>query len=337
MTQDSNDEKAVVPAGEGGPLTVFLTGGAGPLGESVTRRLTAQGHRVYATAATAADAQALREAGGLPVYVDLTRGSEIASALRMAKAQVIAHLAAQQPNGLPYQARDWDADHLRASAAALVEAVQAVSGEEAAPPFIVYPGYAFVYAPSGHDSAAAEDAPLAEPGDNPLLQAALAIEATLRDSGLPLCVLRLGFIYGPHMAATRDFAETLRAGRPISAGEGRANWVYSEDAAAAITSAIVQQPGGAVYNITGDEAASTLQFMADFAAEMGLQLPEGLLLRIGRLFTGREANALLSLDAAASNAAAKAGLGWQPQYPTPRRGIAQTLLIWRAEGLPQQG
>lgn len=330
MTQDSSDDKAMVQQGEGGSLTAFLTAGAGALGESLTRRLSGQGHRVYVTVDTAADAQRMREAGGFPTYVDLTRGSEIASALRMAKPDVIVHTAAQLPNGLPYRSGGWDTAHMTASAAALVEAVQAIAAEagEAADdaeavapvPFIVYPGYAFVEAE----------------GDNDLLQAAVDAEATLRESGLAACILRMGFLYGPHMPATRDFAETLRAGRPITAGEGHANWLHMEDAAAALAAAVVRQPAGAVLHVTGDEPATTYTFMSDFADEMGLQLPEGILLRLGRLFTGKDANLLLGLDVQVDNSAAKTTLDWQPQYPTHRAGIAQTLLIWRAEGAAEQ-
>ncbi len=326
---EASEEKAieaVEEASEDKALTVLVTAGTSGIGLALTKTLIERGHKVYADADTAAGAATLREIGGFPTYLDQTRAGEITSALKMSQADVIVSLDPLVADSVPFQAKNWDADRLRATAEALVEGVQAL-GDDA--PFVVVPSFAFLYGES--DAPVAEDASLRSADGNSLLQAALDAERTVTTSGLNYTLLRAGYIYGPHDEAMTSLFETLRAGRPISTGDGHANWIHNEDLANALALIIEQQPTGEVFNLVDDKPASPAAFMEQFASMMGIQVPEGFLLRLGRLFSGGMATTLLDLDAQASNAKAKEALGWQPRYPDHEAGLAQTLLTWRAE------
>lgn len=326
---DSNQasEETAIEKHDNPALTILLTAGISATGQALTRTLTERGHKVYAVVDTAAAAQTIRELGGFPTFLDLTRAGEITSALKMSGATVIVHLDPLTGNHVPFQARDWDADRLRDSALALTEGASAI--EE--PPFIVYPSYAFLYAAS--DEPVTEDAPLRSAGESPLLKAALDAERAITGADIPYCLLRVGYIYGPHDPALNVLFETLRAGRPVSTGDGHANWVHSDDLADALVRVVEAQPAGETFNIVDDDPASPAAFMEHFVSMLGMAVPEGFLLRLGRLFGNKSANMLLALDAQASNARARESLGWQPKYPDRETGLAQTLLIWRAESV----
>src|SRR5262245_1788897 len=93
---------------ENSSLSVYITGAANSLGYEVIKQLVAHGHRVAGTSSGLDDATRIRQHSGLPVYNDLFRASEIASALKMVNADVIVNLAPQSINSLPTQNADWD-------------------------------------------------------------------------------------------------------------------------------------------------------------------------------------------------------------------------------------
>lgn len=307
------------------PLNIFVTAAAAPLGRTVTQRLAADGHKVYGVAKGKDEAAAVRAAGGMPVFADPTRAGEIASALRMAKAHVVIHLAPMSLNIIPLRAVDADPQTLVDGTAALVDGVQAAGGEA----FLIHTSFAFLYAPSA--APAGEDAPLVDGETAPLLDAALKAERLVRRAPIKAAVLRAGYVYGPHMPGLADVQAALRAGRPLPAGDNPANWVHSDDLAQAIALAAAGQPAGEVFNIVDDSPVSPSAFVARFAEAQGLRTSGGLPGFMTRFLAGKTSALLLGLGASASNQHAKAALGWQPRYATYASGIDQTLMTWRAE------
>lgn len=307
------------------PLNIFITAAASPLGQTVIKRLAADGHKVYGVAKGKDEAATVRAAGGMPVFADPTRAGEIASALRMAKADVVIHLAPMSLNSVPLRAIDADPQALAAGTAALVDGVQAAGGDA----FFIHTSYAFLYAPS--TTPAGEDAPLVDGEDAPLLEAALKAERLVRRAPIKAAVLRAGYVYGPHTPGLSAILTTLRAGRPLPAGDKPANWVHTEDLAQAIALTAVQQPAGEVFNIVDDSPVSPSAFLARFAEAQGLKAPGSVPGFLTRFVAGKTSALLLSLSASASNQHAKAALGWQPRYATYTSGIDETLMTWRAE------
>jgi nucleoside-diphosphate-sugar epimerase len=266
----------------------------------------------------------VRQAGGLPLFVDPTRAGEIQGMLAMSKANVVLHLAPQQFNGLPFRARSYDAAALLAETQTLVEAAQAAGVE-----FIVHTSYAFLYGDTG--SRPADESAALTSVDDDFIAAAIQAERAVLDGPVPACVLRAGYVYGPDSPDLVGLAATLRLGRPVTAGENAANWIYTEDLAQAVVLAAQQRPAGEVFNIVADKPASPDRFLDDFAAAMGLDQPGRLPGFLARARLPRTASVLLDFATLCSSARAREKLGWQPRYSDHAAGLEEVLLSWRAQ------
>lgn len=307
--------------------SIFLTGAASGLGRVVMRHLVAAGHRVAGVASDLAGANAIRGAGGLPVFCDPFRAAEVASTLRMAQAQVIVHLEPQAVNYLPVMGVDWSqaAHSLEAGTAALIEAAAMSESTQ----FMIHTSYTFLYGDAGGETVT-EDAHLGDE-DSFFTVAAAAEKAAL---AVPGCVLRAGHIYGPHSAHSSALAAAMRRGSSLAQGapDRIANWVHEEDLAAAIALAATSQPAGAVFNIADDQPASTVDFVRQFAGALGVQPPgsTNMPALLATWMIHPTQRALMNASARAGSARARAALGWKPQYADRARGLEQMLLAWRA-------
>ncbi|MBK9124686.1 MAG: NAD(P)-dependent oxidoreductase [Chloroflexi bacterium] len=302
-------------------LSIVVIGATRGPGLAVVKALVEAGHHVSGSTNTHADAAQLRALGALPVYVDELRGSELASVVRMAKADVMVDLGRQDLNQSlrPVQ---WDADELIARAKATVQAAK-----DGGAKFIVAASYAFVYgAADGHEVT--EDT-RPETSGHPLLKAIVKAEKAVLNGGVPACVLRLGYLYGPHMAQLKDISSAMRQGRPIATGEGVVNYVYVEDAAEAVRRACEAQPAGELFNVTDGHPMTSAEFLDVFAQETGMQTPSRLPKLLNMVLAGRSHNEQLSFSARVSSAKAAEKLGWKPGYSL-HAGLADTLLWWRA-------
>jgi nucleoside-diphosphate-sugar epimerase len=304
--------------------SVFITDGAGVLGQAVTRLLTAAGHKVTGMTSGKEGALLIREAGGLPVYVDSSRVGEIRATLAMAKADTVLHLAPQAFNLPPFRTAKYGAQTLQESTAALLDAAQAADVK-----YVVYAGSAFVYGDTGGQQVD-ESAPLTS-HDDEFVRAAIKAEKMVTESFIPACVLRAGYVYGPGLPEMAALADTLRSGRPVFAGENTANWIHSDDLARALLLAVEKQPENAVCNVVDDRPASPQDFVRYLASALGIQEPVNLPGVLARALLSKTALTLMNFSTSTSNAAARERLGWEPRYSTHREGIEQMLLTWRAE------
>ena len=170
------------------PLNVLVTGGDRSAGLAAAKALVAAGHRVTASAADPSGALALRQVGALPVFTDLSRASEVRSALQMAKADALLHAAPQAILGIPQAELDFEA--LGACVLRDTKAVMQAAAEHGVQRVISLGG--------------------AQP-----LPALPAAEAAALSSGLSGYILRAGYVYGGNSCATTALAsEIRRSGRP---------------------------------------------------------------------------------------------------------------------------
>lgn len=305
-------------------LSIVLTGATRGPGLEVAAKLAHAGHKVSGSTVMTADAAKLREIGVLPVYVDELRGSELASILKNAKADVLVDLGRQDLNQTVGSAA-WDTEEIVARAQATVTAAR-----EAGVKFIVYTSYAFVYGDThGHE---VDETAKPHTNGHPLLKAIVKAEKLVLNSGIPACVLRLGYLYGPHMTQLQDVTTTLRRGRPVPMGDGLANYVYAADAAEAIRRAAEAQPAGEIFNITDGHPVSSAQFYSAFAESMGISAPSKFPSFLNGVFAGSALRDLFGLSAKVSSSKAQAALGWTPNFPL-KAGLSDTSLTWRAESL----
>jgi hypothetical protein len=95
---------------------------------------------------------------------------------------------------------------------------------------LVHASFAFVQA--------VQDGAALEPPLRSCVEAILECEALVLSAGLPACIVRLGYLYGPHSADLRAYRTAFRLGRPYWSGrQARQYHLHQLDAASALLAA----------------------------------------------------------------------------------------------------
>lgn len=309
-------------------LNVFLTSGTDALARELTRQLVAQGHQVASVANGIDDAVTIRQDGGLPVYCDIFRAGELASALKMFEASAVVNTAPQVMNSLPPYKPDWDYNQrlLTEGVSALVSAAAQANVK-----YIVHTSFTFLYGDK-HSEWVDEQASLDT--SDALFRAAAGAEKAVLAAETPACVLRAGYIYGPDSSVILALRDGLHGSGSLPLGDDHliANWVHAADLAAAVGLALEKQPDGAVFNITDGHPVSPGEFADYFAEQYGVRKPgrQRLPAVLAQIMLPAAQRALLTASAKASTDKAREVLGWQPQHISFHQGIEQALLTWRA-------
>jgi nucleoside-diphosphate-sugar epimerase len=268
---------------------------------------------------------AIRDAGADAVIGDALNADTLETVVRAAEPEVVVHQLTAIPAAVDPRrfAEEFEpTNHLRREGTRnLVAAAQAAGARR-----IVAQSIAQAYAPVGgwiktESDRLYDDAP---PVFREIFRAVIDLEATvLGAEGLEAVVLRYGNFYGPGTAYAVDGsnAELVRRGRYPIAGEGtaRLSFVHVRDAAAATVLAVKGgEPG--IYNIVDDEPAALSDWLPAYAA--ALAAPEPPPTPTPHSDFGIQ-GALRARGA--SNAKARAQLGWVPRYASWREGFAADL------------
>jgi nucleoside-diphosphate-sugar epimerase len=132
-------------------------------------------------------------------------------------------------------------------------------------------------------------------------------------------VLRFGWLYGPGTwyASDGSIAREVKRRRYPIVGDGVATWsfVHVEDAATAVLAALERGEPGA-YNIVDDRPATMSEWLPAFAAAIDAPRPLRVPTWLARIVAGAAAAELSTRLPGASNAKARATLGWAPQHRT---------------------
>jgi nucleoside-diphosphate-sugar epimerase len=141
-------------------------------------------------------------------------------------------------------------------------------------------------------------------------------------------VLRYGWFYGPgtYYAPDGNVAEEVRRRRfpVIGRGSGVFSFIHVDDAAAA-TVAAVQRGDPGVYNVCDDDPAPMRDWLPEYARAIGAKKPFRVPSWLARPIAGRFTTGMATELRGASNAKAKRELGWEPRYPSWRRGFREAL------------
>ncbi|MCS6803053.1 MAG: NAD(P)-dependent oxidoreductase [Chloroflexota bacterium] len=313
-----------------GPLRVALTGGATELGLVVTEKLARAGIEVSAIVRHGWHLNRVKRAGGRPVEADTTRAGALAAAFR--GAAVVLHLSPQVTNTLLHDGRAWRGwrRRLPLEASAVVDAARA-----AGVPYLVVGSYAALY---GEARDATEETPIAPP-DDPVFAAAAEAERIVQAGGVPSCLVRLGFLYGPQSKDLSRYVTSFQLFRPYYAGpeDTLGNWVHFEDAADALLRIVERRPAAPILNVVDGHPVNFGTVIDRFAALMGFRRPGHLplaLRRVYQFFIWRPQQVLLDTTTTVRNDLARALLGWAPRFPSYEDGLQQTVAVWRERGRP---
>jgi nucleoside-diphosphate-sugar epimerase len=308
-------------------MRVFVAGATGAIGRPAVRDLLAAGHDVTGLTRRRERAAALEALGASAAVADAYDAEALRDAVAAARPEVVVHLLTDIPAALdPRRFGELMAgnDRLRIEGTRnLVAAAQAAGARR-----IVAESIAFAYAPVG-EPIKDEDAPLhtGAPGHIGRMVAALdALERQVRDSGLEAVVLRFGWLYGPGTAfAASDggqAAEVRRRRLPIvGRGDGITSFLHVDDAASAVMASLDGPPG--TYNVVDDEPARQRDWLPAYAEQLGARPPRRIPRWLAGLLAGRAVIASATELRGASNARAKARLGWRPRHASWREGFRE--------------
>lgn len=288
-------------------LSIAVLGATGVYGRHLIPRLVARGYRVRAlvrrpeTAATAATCGAEVRRADIFDAASLRAGLE--------GCDVGINLATSLPG--PSGTGDYAAnDHLRREGTPIW--IRAC--EEAGVPRVVQQSIAMVNAGAGETWADEDTVFPAGQEDTAALAiaAALAMENTVRQSGLDWTILRGALFYGPGTGFDDDWFARARAGklRLPADGEDYVSLVHIADMAEATAAAIGPWPSRQALIVADDEPARWRDVLAYVAAIAGAAPP----LPGGRL-------GLPSYRV--SNRRAREALSWTPLYANYRIGLAR--------------
>jgi len=295
-------------------MNVFIAGGTGAIGVPLTRALIAQGHQVTASTRSQKKAAMLRQLGATPAIVDALDADALKRAVVAAHPTHVVHQLTALPKGGARSARDLEAtNELRIAG---TRNLIAASIDARAVRFV-----------------AGSFAPMAGVGsDMPDVQAAAAAVRSMESQTLEAnnagaiegVVLRYGLFYGPEAASTVEMMAMARR-RMLPAIRGDRSLlpcIHVDDAAVATVAALERARAGETYDIVDDEAVSFSEIVRATASAAGAPRPMAVPAWLPRLVAPFMAK-MISLRLELSNEKALAEMGWRPQYPNIRAGLAQ--------------
>ncbi|MGL4551563.1 MAG: NAD-dependent epimerase/dehydratase family protein [Gemmataceae bacterium] len=252
--------------------TCLITGATGFLGGHLAEACAARGWRVKALARPAADVSGLNQPNIEVVRGDLSEPATLPAALD--GVEVVFHAAAK--------VGDWGpADGYRAVNVVGTRALLDGCEGRALRRFVHFSSLG-VYA-ARHHSGTTEDEPLPDRHMDGYTQSKVEAERLAleyhRDRGVPVTVLRPGFIYGPRdRTVLPKLVENLRSGivRYLGDGSQALNTIYVGNlVAAAFLPVECEAAVGRVYNLTDGERVSKRRFIEGVADGLGVPRPAG--------------------------------------------------------------
>ena len=204
----------------------------------------------------------------------------------------------------------------------LVAAAEAAGGA-----WLIGQSIAFVNVPG--PGLADEETPLRDdPGDILSLAAGPVAELERLTLGTGGTVLRFGQFYGPGTAFAPDGGMSLGAAAgklPVLTRHGRSSvfsLIHIDDAADAVV-AVLRVGARGVFNVVDDEPADAGAVLPVLAAARGGRRPRRIPAWLARPVAGAYGVAFMCDLRGASNAKAKAELGWEPSIPSWREGFSR--------------
>jgi nucleoside-diphosphate-sugar epimerase len=252
--------------------TCLITGATGFLGGHLAEGCRQRGWRVKALARPSSDTSLLDSLGAEVVRGDLAEADTLPPALE--GVEVVFHAAAKVGDWGPVEG------YRAANVGGTRNLLEACKGRQLSR-FVHFSSLG-VYA-ARHHHGTTEDEPLPVRHIDGYTQSKVESEQLAlvyhKDHGLPVVVLRPGFIYGPRdRTVLPKLVENLKKGivRYLGDGSQALNTIYVGNLVQAALLA-VENPGcvGRVYNLTDGEAVSKRRFIEGVADGLGVPRPTG--------------------------------------------------------------
>jgi nucleoside-diphosphate-sugar epimerase len=300
-------------------MRVFVAGASGAIGSRLVPQLVGRGHEVIGTFRSPENAERVRALGAQPVALDLLDERAVRRAVLEAGPDAIIHQATALANAR--FSRNLDrafavTNRIRTEG---TDALLAAAREAGVTRFVAQSFASFRYAREG-GMVKTEDDPLDQdpPAGTRETNAAMA-HLDRAVTGADGIALRYGGFYG---SANDGMVGPVRKRQfpLVGSGAGVSSFIHLDDAAAAAVQALTRD-GAGLYNIVDDDPAPMSEWLPALAAALGAKPPRHAPLWLARLIAGEGGVIMATQARGASNAKAKAELGWTLRYPSWRRGF----------------
>jgi 2-alkyl-3-oxoalkanoate reductase len=299
-------------------MRVMVFGASGAIGSRLARQLVEAGHEVIGTFTSPGKAEMVRVLGAQPVAVDLLDSSAVHKAVTGAQPDAIVHEATALADAGFSRSLDRGFARTNRLRTEGTDNLLAAARDAGVPRLVAQSFAPYRYLRQG-GPVKTEDDPLDPDLPKTARQTFAAMahvdQAFWAAGGV---VLRYGGFYGAVDATTK--AVSKRRYPVLGAGTGITPFVHLDDAATATVLAL-ERAGPAIYNITDDEPAAMREWLPELARALGAKRPFRLPAAVARLIMGGEMVTMSLQCRGASNAKAKAELGWTLRYPSWRQGF----------------
>jgi nucleoside-diphosphate-sugar epimerase len=303
-------------------MHILIAGATGAAGRALIPLLIANGHTVTGTTRSEAKAPELRALGATPQIMDGLDAASVRRAVEAAGPDVIVHQMTaltgidmrniDKAFALTNRLRTEGTEHLLAAAKGKLLIAQSFAG---------WPN-----ARTGGPVKTEADPLDPDPpkGIRETHAAIVKLERLTTEAGG--IVLRYGGFYGPGtgMAPDGEQVAMIRKRQFPLVGDGGGVWsfLHTDDLATATLAAIERGRPGEIYNIVDDEPAPAREWLPFLARRLGAKPPRKLPKWLVKLVASPAAAMMMTESRGASNAKAKAELGWSPTHPSWREGFA---------------
>jgi nucleoside-diphosphate-sugar epimerase len=299
-------------------MRVFVAGASGTIGVPLVRALITAGHDVTAMTRTPSKLEALGALGATPVVADALDANAVANVVIAAGPDVVIH----QLTALPKAGGIKRASDLAPTNRLRVDGTRSLlAAAVAAHARRIIVGSFAPLRPAGPDvpenlraaseAIASMESQVLEASDRHLIEGV---------------VLRYGLFYGPDNPATINMiAMAKRRMLPVVRGDrSLLPVIHVDDAVSATVTAVDHGEPWGVYDIVDDRPASMTEIVTTLADRAGAPRPFTVPAWLPRLLAPYMAQ-ITSVRLPLSNAAARAALGWRPDYPTMAEGLSRML------------
>ena len=307
-------------------MRVFVAGGTGAIGARLVPRLIARGHQVVATTSRLEKLEALRETGAQAMVVDGLNGASVGEAVARARPDAIVHqmtALAGKPDMRHFDRWFAKTNELRTQGTEHLLAAARATGVSR---FVAqsYTGWTNSRIGSAVKTETDPLDPHPAKAQTKTLAAIRFLEEAVTTAPLEGTVLRYGNFYGPRVS--QPLVELVRRRQLpiIGTGAGVWSWIHIDDAAEATAKAL-EHGGRGIYNIVDDEPAPVSEWLPYLATVVHARPPLRIPKWLGLIAAGRVAVRMMTETRGASNAKAKAELGWQPVWRSWRDGFRREL------------
>ncbi len=312
-------------------MRVFLAGSTGAIGKVLLPLLLEREHEVVALVRTPQKGREVEALGATAALADALDRDALTAAIRSAEPDVVIHELTALPQVVNFRKFDEALAATNRLRTEVVDTMLTAARLVRARRFIVQSFCGWTFAREGGPVKTEDDPldPTPPAGFGKTLGAIRYLEEAVRGaSDLEAVALRYGFFYGPGTSIARDgaVAELVRRRRFPIVGSGADIWsfVHVRDAARATVAAVSRGAAG-IYNVVDDEPAPVSTCLPFLAELLGAKPPHKVPVPLARLLIGDGGVSMMTRIRGASNAKARRELGWEPIYPSWRRGFVEGL------------